>query len=280
MGTTIYVQPSTATGIVQNVFERVDEQMSEWKKDSPLTNVNVQAGKSPVLCPIEVCSAIELALSIAKQTDGAFDPTWAALWELWDFKVTSLPEATLISSRLHLVNWKLVVIEQNTIYLPKVGMAIGLGGIAKGIALNHARDALVHAGITDFMIVAGGQVLAQGATRRIGIRKPDGISSEFIGVVEITNACVSTSGDYERYFEVDGVRYHHIIDPRTGFPARGVRSVTVVAKDAAVADALSTALFVLGVETGLEFVECTERVEALFIDRNSRVHKSSGFKLE
>jgi len=130
------------------------------------------------------------------------------------------------------------------------------------------------------MLVAGGQVLAQGATRRIGIRKPDGIPSELIGVVEITNACISTSGDYEKYFEVDGIRYHHIIDPRTGFPASGVRSVTVLAKDAAVADALSTALFVLGVETGMEFVENTERVEALFIDRTSLVHKSSGFNLD
>jgi len=280
MGTTIYVQPSTATSIVQKVFERVDEQMSEWKEDSPLTKVNMQAGKSSVPCPIELCSAVELALSIAEQTDGAFDPTWAALWNVWDFKATSLPEATLISSRLHLVNWKHVVVEQNTIYLTTVGMAIGLGGIAKGIALNQARDTLLHEGITDFMIVAGGQVLAQGATRRIGIRKPDGIPSEFIGVVEITNACISTSGDYEKYFEVDGIRYHHIIDPRTGFPASGVRSVTVLAKDAAVADALSTALFVLGVETGMEFVENTERVEALFIDRTSLVHKSSGFNLD
>jgi thiamine biosynthesis lipoprotein len=278
MGTMVIVQPASATHIVQEIFERVDSQMSEWKVNSPLSVVNAQAGKSPVVCPPALCSAIALALSISKQTEGAFDPTWAALWDLWDFKNPRLPKVSEISSRLPLVNWKNVVLDGSSVFLAKKGMALGLGGIAKGIALNQARDALLSHEINDFMIVVGGQVLVHGDRRRIGIRKPDGLQNEYIGIVEIENKCISTSGDYEKYFEDKGIRYHHILDPSTGYPARGLRSVTVIANDAAVADALSTGLFVMGLSDAMRLVEHAFDIEALFIDSHNVVFASSGFQ--
>ena len=274
MGTTIHVKPANAVSIVKEIFQRVDNEMSEWKLDSPLSKVNAEAGKSAVQCPLELCSAIALSLSISQQTDGAFDPTWASLWDLWDFNTPSLPLDTEINARLPLVNWKNVVLDGNAVFLKHEGMSLGLGGIAKGIALNKSRVALLDEGIDDFMIVAGGQVLVHGIPRRIGIRKPDGLTNEFVEVLELANTCISTSGDYEKYFELGGVRYHHIIDPRNGFPARGTRSVSVIATDAAIADALSTALFVMGPDKAVQLVNTISGVEALIIDSNDVMHLS------
>ena len=268
MGTTIYVRPEIALDVVQEIFERVDWEMSEWKESSLLTSVNDSAGMSAVRCSDDLFNAIQLSVELATLTDGAFDPTWASLWDIWDFNSPRLPSEQEIKSRLLNVNWKLVELDKtnNSVYLHRKGMALGLGGIAKGIALNQAREALKEMSIVNYMITAGGQVLAQGSSRRVGIRKPDGLPLEFIAIVELKNASISTSGDYENYFEIDGIRYHHIIDPRTGYPARGTKSVTVVAEDAALADALSTGLFVMGPVKAIELVNTLQGVEAFIID--------------
>ena len=277
MGSRVHVYPNDEAKIVENIFNKVDLEMSEWKNDSTLSKVNEAAGRSPVQCSVSLCSAVELSLSIAKQTEGAFDPTWACMWEHWDFKKPSMPTKEEVASNLPLVNWKNVVIESNTIYLKEKGMMLGLGGIAKGIALNESRDELLKNGVSDFMIVSGGQVLVQGETRKVGIRKPDGMPNDFVAIVQIKDTSISTSGDYEKYFEVNDVRYHHILDPRTGFPAKGTRSVTVITTDAAVADALSTALFVMGPQKAIGAVNTMDGVEALVIDDKGTFITSSNF---
>jgi len=278
MGTTILVRPSSALTIVKKCFENVDTTMSEWKNNSTITEINKNAGLSSVECPAMVCETVELSLLLAKQTGGAFDPTWACMWELWDFKNPSLPTQEKIEALLPLVNWEDVVVEGNTVRLEKEGMMLGLGAIAKGIALNDARAALLHEGFKNFMIVAGGQVVSQGNSISVGIRSPDGTLNEFAAEVTIQNSSISTSGDYENYFEVDGVRYHHIIDPRTGYPVQnGIRSVTVICEDAAVADALSTALFVMGAKPAIAYVDSVEGIEALIITENDGMLYSSNF---
>jgi len=179
------------------------------------------------------------------------------------------------------VNWKNVLLNKNeqSVYLPLGN--IGLGGIAKGVALDKARKVLLQQGFEDFMIVAGGQVLVHGSKNgqpwRVGIRDPEKEQTDYFAVLELTDTCVSTSGNYEKFFMKDGIRYHHIIDPKTGYPARGVQSVTVISQDATLADALSTALFVMGVEDGIRLIESVSNVEALFIDENNVIHQSSGF---
>ena len=268
-----------ATKEVLRVFHEVDQKLSEWKGNSPISKLNSQAGIGAVELPEFVFKSVEKAIQVAAMTDGAFDPTWASLWGLWDFNTQILPSKEEVQSSLHLVNWKNVELdsESNSVQLKHPGMLIGFGGIGKGIALEESKKFLVDAKIDDYMIIAGGQVLARGLNEgkpwRVGIQKPDE-PFELIGVLQVTDTCVSTSGDYEKYFEKDGIRYHHIIDPRTGFPAKGIRSVTVITPDATLADALSTALFVMGREKAMKLVNSMPEVEVIIVDESGEVFQS------
>jgi len=279
MGTTIWVQPPSAVPIVRQIFEETDALMSEWKVDSALTEVNEQSGVKPVQVSEELFNTIESAIEIAKMTDGAFDPTWASLWELWKFDGSNIvPTQSQINALLPFVDWKQVVLDKKdkTIFLPH-GM-IGLGGFAKGAALDLVTDTLLDQGVSDFMIIAGGQVIVQGDARIVGIRKPSAMQHELIAKVKIKNQSISTTGNYEKFFMKDGIRYHHIIDPRTGFPAKGMKSVTVISLSATLADALSTALFVMGADKGLQFIDDIPHTEALFIDVDHQLRMSRNFR--
>lgn len=275
--------------LVFDVFRRVDAEMSEWKDTSPLSAVNSMAGVGPVPVPGDLRRVIARAVEIGGLTDGAFDPTWAALWGLWDFKAESpaVPPEAEIAARLPLIDSTAVRIDDGagTVFLPEPGMLLGLGGIAKGYALDRAAAALREAGITSFLLSAGGQIVVGdppdrdgGRPWRIGIRDPRGPGDDSFATLELDNSGVSTTGDYERYFILDGVRYHHVLDPRTGRPSRGVRTVAVVSTDATLADALSTALMILGVERGLALVESLSEVEAVFVDDAGAVHVSSALR--
>lgn len=251
--------------IISDTFAEIDAMMSEWKPGSPLTAVNDHAGEKPVAVPPELLSLIEESLEIGEATGGAFDITWAALWGVWDFKAAepAVPDAAVIDERRGLVDYRRVEIdrEAGTVSLPEPGMKIGLGAIAKGYAIDVAAERMRDAGFEDFMLIAGGQVYAagerDGRAWRVGIRDPRGGPNAMMGWVDLRDQCVSTSGDYERFFEIDGVRYHHILDPRTGRPSVGARSVTVVSERATLADALSTAGMILGPQRGLSFAEAS-----------------------
>jgi thiamine biosynthesis lipoprotein len=261
--------------------------MSEWKASSPLSAVNAAAGREPVAVPDDLRDVIRRGIEIGALTDGAFDVTWAALWGLWDFTTDEprVPADDEIARRAALVDFRAVRIddEAGTVFLPRAGMMIGLGGIAKGCALDVAARALRERGVRDFLVSAGGQMMVGGSPEgaagrpwRIGIRDPRGAPDDFFAFVEVTDASVSTSGDYERFFEVDGVRYHHLLDPRTGRPARGLRSATVVSPDATLADALSTAFMILGRDRALALAERLPEVEAVLVDDDGAVHVTSG----
>ncbi|MHC5024569.1 MAG: FAD:protein FMN transferase [Planctomycetota bacterium] len=273
-----------AADIVFEIFRDVDAQMSEWKPTSPLAAVNSAAGREPVEVPPELLALVRRGLEISARTAGAFDVTWGALWGLWDFKAAEprVPDAEAIRQRAALVDFRRVIVDETagTIYLPEANMVIGLGGIAKGYALDRAAETLLERGVEDFLISAAGQVmlsgLKDGRPWRVGVRDPRGGPDEFFASIELTETSLSTSGDYERFFMIDGVRYHHILDPRTGWPARGLRSATVISSDATLADALSTALMVLGTERGLALVESLPDTEALLVDAESDVHLTSG----
>lgn len=269
---------------VFEVFRRVDARMSEWKPTSPLSQVNAQAGIRPVPVPADLREVLHRGIEIGRRTGGAFDITWAALWGLWDFRSDAprVPSADEIAARVRLIDFRRVRIDEDagTVFLPEKGMLIGLGGIAKGYALDQAAAALRKMGVRDFLLSAGGQVYAgglrDGRPWRVGIRDPRGARDDFFAVVDLTDASLATSGDYERYFILDGVRYHHVLDPHTGMPARGVRSATVLSHDATLADALSTALMVLGVARGLEVAGGFAGVEAVLVDDQARVHTTPG----
>ncbi len=273
-----------AAGAVIGLFQRLETELSEWREASPLAEVNRRAGGAPVAVPPDLLALVGRSLEIAERTGGAFDPTWAALWGLWDFDAEepALPDPEELARRAALVDYRKAQLDSaaRTIHLPEPGMKIGLGGIAKGYALDRAAELLRARGHQDFLIVAGGQVYAggrrDGRPWRIGIRDPRGDATDAFALLDLEGGLSSsTSGDYESYFELDGVRYHHILDPRTGYPTRGLTSATVVAADATLADALSTALMVLGPDRGLALAEEWPGVEAVVVGEGGELRTTS-----
>jgi thiamine biosynthesis lipoprotein len=271
--------------VVFSIFREAEARLSEWRPNSPLTAVSAGAGGPAVSVPNDVREILAVARRVGYATDGAFDATWAALWGVWDFSEKSahrVPDPAEIQRRLPLIDYRQIELdpEARTARLAKAGAKLGLGGIAKGWALERAAEALERRGVTAFSLSGGGQVLVRGLKDgrpwRVGVRNPRGGMEDLLGVLEVSNVSVSTSGDYEHAFEVAGVRYHHILDPRTGWPARGLRSATVVMDDATWADALSTAFIVLGRERALWFATWFPGVECLLIDDDGRLWPSRG----
>lgn len=266
------------------IFQDVDTKMNEWQEGSPLAEVNRAAGQRAVLVPADLRALLHRSIELAALSEGAFEPTWAALWGLWDFKAKEprVPDAAAIAAAVQRVDYRGIAIDDaaGTVRLLRPGMKIGLGGIAKGWALDRAAQALRARGVTSFLLSAGGQVYAGGnngaSPWKVGVRDPRGGPEDFFAVIEVVDASVSTSGDYERFFDQGGVRYHHILDPKTGWPSRGLRSATVISADATLADALSTAVMVMGRERGLALVERLPGAEALVVDDQGRMSTTSG----
>ncbi|NNE10169.1 MAG: FAD:protein FMN transferase [Gemmatimonadetes bacterium] len=270
---------------VFGLFRAIETRMSEWRPGSPLTAVNEAAGKGGAPVPLDLLAVVEKGAEIGHMTGGAFDISWAALWGLWDFKAETPvpPPIAERRARAKLVDYTKVSIdrERSFVSLPEAGMKIGLGGIAKGHALGEAAAYLRSRGVETFLLSAGGQVYAggrkgDGSRWSIGVRDPRGTPDDFFAIIDVEDRSLSTSGDYESFFVHDGIRYHHILDPRTGDPARGLRSATVLADDATLADALSTALLVMGLDAGLDLVERLPGIEALVVDDSARVYSTSG----
>lgn len=267
------------------LFRRLDLELSEWKEGSPLSAVNRAAGLAPVAVPEELFGLVARALDIGRETDGAFDISWAALWGLWDFRAEApiVPSAEAIADRVARVDYRSVVLDSaaRTIFLPAAGMKLGLGGIAKGYALERAAALLGERGIEDFLLVSGGQVYARGTRGgrpwQVGVRDPRGARDEVFATLPLAGSSLSTSADNESFFVADGVRYHHILDPKTGWPARGLRSATVLHADPTLADALSTAVLVLGRERGLA-VATRLGAEALVVDSQGAVAMTPGLE--
>jgi FAD:protein FMN transferase len=247
-----------AMGRALDEVGRLEAILSEWRPDSEISAVNRAAGEAPVKVGPELMACVKASLEIARWSDGAFDVSWAALRDLWDFGPDSRrvpPTKEQVKARLPLWNWRNIRVDEkrSSVFLVRRGMQIGLGGIAKGYAADRAGEILLAAGFDDFLIFAGGQVLVHGQRGdrpwRVGIQHPR--KPSYFGFVEVNQGSVATSGDYEHGFEYAGRRYHHIIDPKTGFPSDATASVTVVAPTALWADAVDTAVFILGPQRGL-----------------------------
>jgi thiamine biosynthesis lipoprotein len=269
-------------------FDRVDRVMTTWTPDSEVSRINKAAGrKRGVRVAKEVITVLEKAAWASRLTQGAFDITVGSFSGLWKFdqdKDGTLPSAEAVESRRKLVGWRDVLLDvrHDTVRLRKKGQRITLGGIAKGYAVDRAVAILYQHGLVHFLVQAGGDLYVAGRRGdrawKVGIRDPRGDAETFFAIAEVQDHTFSTSGDYERFVIKDGKRYHHILDPKTGYPAWRSRSVTVMAKDAITADALSTALFVLGPEAGLPLVETLPDVEAVFVGADNRLTVSSGLK--
>jgi FAD:protein FMN transferase len=277
----------TAFEAVFDEFERLDALMSHWREDSDIVRLNEAAGRAPVVVSPEVMEALRVARDVGDWTDGAFDVTFGALTDAWKFdhdQDNRIPPAGDLEWRARLVDYRALDLNLSarTAYIAARGMRAHLGGIGKGYAVDRAAAILRSKGVDNFMIQFGGDLYVAGHRGdrpwRLGIRDPRGPADSSFAAIDLTDAALSTSGDYERFFMRGGRRYHHILDPDTGEPARECRSVTIVSENATLADALSTGVFVLGPEKGMALIERLPAVEAVIVSADNRVLVSSGLK--
>jgi len=268
------------------VFERVTWSMNEWAPGTPLASLNAAAGRGWVPLPGDLCDALARAKDGAERTGGRFDPTWAALSGLWRFDVPDPrppPEEALRAACARVDHEGLELRPRARggcdARLARPGMKVGLGGLAKGWALDAAARALRALGFHDFLLQAGGDLYAAGARGgepwTVGVRDPRGGKLDALLAIPIRDAAFSTSGDYEHAYVAGGRRYHHLIDPRTCRPAAGLRSVTVLAPTAVEAEIQGKALFVAGPEHVLRLAR-EAGVEVIVVDEEGRVSRSPG----
>ena len=268
-------------------FERLDALMSVWRAGSDVVRINAAAGERAVPVSAEVREALRAARQVSEWTGGKFDVTFGALSDIWKFDYQnqddSVPAPDAIRARLPLVDYRAIEIDDRagTVFARRKGMRVHLGGIGKGYAVERAVGILRRAGLRDFLVQAGGDLYVAGQKDgrpwRLGIADPRRPDRTF-ATIELSDSTFSTSGDYSRAFVKDGVRYHHILDPATGQPARGCRSVTIVADSPLVADGLSTGVFVLGPEAGMALIERLPNVEGVIVSAGNEVLVSSGLK--
>lgn len=238
---------------------RLEDLLSEFRPTSELARVNAAAGVDSVVVGHDTWTVVERSIDWARRTDGAFDPTWATLRSLWDFRRRdpSPPTPAQVRERLSLVAWTAVELDPHarSIRLHRRGMALGLGGIGKGYALDRARVVLEGAGLRDFLLYAGGQVLASGTRDgrpwRVGVQHPRATQS-LLAAASMAAGSLSTGGDYEHFFVHGGRRYHHLLDPRTGYPVEHTVSLTVLDRTGMDADALESALFVMAPQRAMQ----------------------------
>lgn len=291
MGTRIAVElwhedPSVARQCSENVFKemhRIDALMSPYKEDSQLTRLNNEAASHPVMVGDELYSLIETASKFSRLSDGAFDITFAAVGKMYDYRQKVRPSDETINTQLEAVNYRHIVLNpvEKSIAYKHPDVTIDLGGVAKGYAVDNAIRILSVCGITHAMVSAGGDSRILGNRRgrpwMMGIQHPRN-KSKLALVLPLSDAAISTSGDYERYFMEDGKRYHHIISPDSGHSARETISASVIGPDATSTDALSTTLFILGAGSGIKLIETLPGFDAIIIDSEGVVHYSSGLQ--
>ncbi|MGZ5265615.1 MAG: FAD:protein FMN transferase [Caldimonas sp.] len=290
MGTAIGVElwsDDRAAGIaaidsVMAEMHRIDRAMSPHKPDSELSRINREAGAALVPLSEEMASLLARAESFARLSGGAFDITYAAVGQLYDYRERVRPSDEAIARARQSVGWRHLVLDRQarTVRFARPGMRIDLGGFAKGHAVDNAARLLRARGIAHAMVSAGGDSRVIGDRRgrpwTIGIRDPRRASGELVAVLPLEDVSISTSGDYERFFVEGGERFHHLIDPATGRSPGGVHSVTVLAEDGLTSEALSKTVFVLGVEKGLALIASQPGVDAVVVDANGALHYSPG----
>ena len=295
MGSTLQVtawtadEPSAKAAFdeVFAAFTHIERLMSTWVPSSDVSRINRDAGVQPVAVSAEVRDVLNTARTISEWTCGKFDVTFGALSGLWKFDHDQdgvIPDMREVRRRLSLIDYRAIQIDDGagTVFIARKGMSIHLGGIGKGYAVDRGADILRRRGIRDFMIQSGGDIYVSGSKDgrpwRLAIQDPRGAPNHAFARVDLSDGTFSTSGDYERSFTRNGRRYHHILDPATGEPARGTRSVTIVSNRAVLADGLSTGVFILGPAAGMALIERLPDVEGVIVSDRNEVLISSGLR--
>ncbi|WP_286174617.1 FAD:protein FMN transferase [Cytophaga sp. FL35] len=269
-------------------IERIETLISSWDSQSQTSLINKNAGKRAVSVHPELWQLIKRSLDISQVTDGAFDITYASMDRIWDFNNPdpALPSAEDIRASVSKVGFKKVKLdkEKHTVFLKENGMKIGFGAIGKGYAADMAKKLLMKQGVSGGIINASGDMntwgqQANGKPWKIALTNPLNKNQVFVSF-NLKEEAVVTSGNYEKFKMLDGKRYSHIIDPRSGWPASGLASVTIFAPQAELADALATAVFVMGKETGLNLIQQIPKVKAIIIDDQGSIFTSKNIEID
>ncbi|MEE9342851.1 MAG: FAD:protein FMN transferase [Gammaproteobacteria bacterium] len=270
------IKASDALNAVFAEMHRIDALMSPFKPDSLLSQINRDAYQQAVALTDELYALITQSLQFSALTKGAFDISFASAGFLYDYRNNIKPDAKTLKASLNKINYKNIHLnkEKKSLKFSRPGVKIDLGGIAKGHAVDQSIHILQSLGIKQALVTAGGdsRVLGdrQGDAWKIGIRDPRKRNT-VTALIPLADTAISTSGDYERYFEEDGIRYHHILNPKTGDSARELQSVTIIGPDATTTDALSTSVFVLGKQAGLALVNRLPGIDAILIDNKGQL---------
>jgi len=270
-----------AVTAVMREMHRIDRTMSPHKPDSELSRINRDAATRPVPLSDEMFKLLERAAHFSELSGGAFDITYASVGQLYDYRLGVQPSDEALAAARAAVGWRKLELDARlrTVRFTQAGMRIDLGGFAKGHAVDNGITILRRHGVEHAIVTAGGDSHVLGDRRgrpwTIAVRDPRR-PGEVVALLPLDDTAISTSGDYERYFERGGERCHHLIDPRTGKSPSALHSVTILAADGLTTEALSKSVFVLGVEAGLRLVESQPGVDAVLVDAAGALHYSSG----
>ncbi len=288
MGTNIQVElwadsaqeGEDAIQAVMYEMERINQLMSPYIKSSELSQLNAHAAEGAVPVSEELYTLVALSVELAKETDGAFDITFASVGYLYNYRDGQKPEQGQIEELLKAIDYRHIKFNraQHSISFAHPNVKIDLGGIAKGHAVDNAIEILKQRGIKHALVTAGGDTKLLGDRLgkpwMVGIRDPRNKDKQAV-VLPLADTALSTSGDYERYFEQDGVRYHHILSPKTGSSVYEVQSVSIIGQRSTLNDALSTAVFVLGVNKGMDLLNRTPGYDGIIVDNQRKLHYSN-----
>lgn len=285
-GVTVVAKDSTEAfkniKLAYNEMQRIEKLISSWDSNSETSKINNNAGIQPVIVSDELFQLVKRSQSISQLTDGAFDISFASVDKLWKFdgSMTSKPTTIDIENSVRKINFLNIELnpDNNSVYLKQKGMKIGFGAIGKGYAADKAKALLIEKGVKSGIINASGDLNTWGKQPNgehwvIAITNPLNKNNAF-ATLPLKNNAVVTSGDYEKFVEFDGIRYAHIINPKTGFPTQGILSVTVFAPTAEIADALATSVFVLGKDVGIHRINQLVNIDCIIIDDNGKVWTS------
>ncbi len=289
MGTLVYVelwsqsqiQAENCSDKVFTEMHRIDALMSPYKSNSEIFAINQQAVSKAITISTELYSLIRQSIQFSEISMGAFDITFASIGFRYDYRSHKKPDSNTINQQLKTINFRNLILDNQSIKFAMQGMSIDLGGIAKGYAVDRAIETLKQCGIQQALVSAGGDSRLLGDRRgrpwMIGIQHPRNKQAIALSI-PLSNTAISTSGDYERFFITDNERIHHILNPETGTSAKKSWSATVIGPDATTTDALATSIFILGSRKGLELINSLNNIDAIIIDSDGVIHYSTGLE--
>ena len=270
-------------------IRRIEKLLTTFNESSQTSEVNRNAGIKPVRVDKEVFELIRRSKKISELTQGAFDITYGSIDKrLWNFDqtLTSLPDASTRRQLIRLINYNNVILDEEicSVYLKERGMRIGFGGIGKGYAADKAKAKLVSMGVRSGIVNASGDLTVWGMQPNgqpwtIGIADPDSASRPF-SYFQLTDTSIATSGNYEKFIVIDGKKYSHTIDPKTGLPVTGIKSVTIISPSAELADAMATPVMIMGIEIGLDLINQVKGLGCVIIDEEDRVYTSKNIQFK